>query len=121
MEALASVPMEAWATARLVAARAVRLLSLGYPANDYFQAVREDRTPELPAAAPSATVVYRSGHTVWRMSLTPPMERVLGALLAGKPLEGALDLAGEAAAEHVTAWFREWIASGLFVAIDRPT
>ncbi|MGH7297592.1 MAG: HvfC/BufC family peptide modification chaperone [Polyangiaceae bacterium] len=117
MEALAAVPMEAWATARLVAARALRLLSLAYPANDYYQAVRDGGAPTVPAAGPSAVVVYRSGPTVWRMGLTPPMQRVLAALLAGEPLDGALDRAGDVPAEHVTAWFREWIASGLFVAI----
>ena len=109
METLATVPMGAWGTARLVAAKAVRLLSLAYPANDYFQAVRDEESPDAPAARATATVVHRSGRTVWRMGLTPPMQRVLGALLAGKPLEGALDLAGDVPAEHVTAWFREWV------------
>ena len=52
------------------------------------------------------------------MRLTPAMHGVLAALLAGRPLESALDLAGAAPAEHVTTWFREWVSSGLFVAIE---
>ena len=119
MERLAAIPMEAWAGARLVASRALRLLDLQYPANDYFQAVRDDEPHDVPGpGGPSATVVYRSGHTVWRMGLTPPMHRVLAALVGGKPLEAALSLAGDGPPERVSAWFREWVSSGLFVAVD---
>jgi hypothetical protein len=118
MENLAAIPMDAWATARLLPARAVRLLALGYPANDYFQAVRDGHAPPLPGPQPSATVVYRSGPTVWRMGLTPPMHRVLAALLGGQPLEAALSLAGDESPERLTAWFREWVSSGLFVGVD---
>jgi hypothetical protein len=118
MESLAAVPEEAWAGAHLVASPALRLLTLGHPANDYFQAVRDGHAPAIPAPGASATVVYRSGLTVWRMGLTPPMHRVLTALVAGARLESALALAEGEPPEQVTAWFREWVSSGLFVAID---
>jgi hypothetical protein len=119
-EALAAVPPEAWGDVRLTASKAVRLLSFDHPVNDYFQAVRDEKQPAVPGPAPSSTVVYRSGRTVWRLGLTPAMERVLAALLAGEPLEQALDRAGDAPPEHVTAWFREWMASGLFVGVTPP-
>jgi hypothetical protein len=118
MEALAAVPMEAWGGARLASSRALRLLTLAHPANDYFQAVRDGRSPAIPGPSPSAAVVYRSGWTVWRMSLTPPMHRVLAALVGGEPLETALSLAGDEPPEQVTAWFREWVSSGLFVGVE---
>jgi hypothetical protein len=118
LEDLAAVPAEGWATARLVPSRAVRILTLDYPANDYFQAVREGNTPPLPERAPSATAVYRSGHAVWRMGLTPTMHRVLDALVAGELLEAALALAGDEPPEQVTAWFREWVSGGLFVGVE---
>jgi hypothetical protein len=118
MESLAAVAEEAWGAAHLVASRALRLLTLQYPANDYFQAVRDGHAPATPAPAASATVVYRSGPTVWRMGLTPPMLRVLSALVAGEPLEGALSLAEGEPPERVTAWFREWVSSGLFVGVE---
>jgi hypothetical protein len=118
MERLAAVPAEGWATARLVASRAVRLLDLEYPVNDYFQAVRDGNAPAPPGRQPSATAVYRSGHAVWRMGLTPTMHRVLAALVAGDLLEGALALAAEESPERVTAWFREWVSSGLFVGVE---
>jgi hypothetical protein len=89
-----------------------------HPANDYFQAVRDGHAPAIPGPGASATVVYRSGLTVWRMGLTPPMHRVLAALVGGEPLEPALSLAEGEPPEQVTAWFREWVSSGLFVAVE---
>ena len=118
MEDLAAVPMEGWPTARLLPSRAVRILTLEYPANDYFQAVRDGKAPPLPERAPSATAVYRGGHAVWRMGLTPAMHRVLAALVGGELLEAALALAGDEPPEQVTAWFREWVSGGLFVGVD---
>ena len=117
MEKLAAIPMDAWGTARLTASKALRLLTFQYPVNEYFQAVKDGGVPSIPSPAPSAAVAYRSGRTVWRMSLTPPMQRVLAALVAGDALEAALDLAGGEPAENVTAWFRECVSSGLFVAV----
>jgi hypothetical protein len=118
MESLGAIPEDAWGTARLVASPALRLLSLSHPANDYFQAVRDGHSPAIPAPAASATVVYRSGTTVWRMGLTPPMHRVLAALVAGEPLEASLSLAEGVPPEELTRWFREWVSSGLFVAVE---
>jgi hypothetical protein len=104
--------------AHLVASPGLRLLTLGHPANDYFQAVRDGHVPAIPTLGASATVVYRSGLTVWRMGLTPPMHRVLAALVGGVPLEAALALAEGEPPEQVTAWFREWVSSGLFVGVE---
>ncbi len=125
MESLAAVPEDGWSSAHLVPSKALRLLTLAYPANDYYKAVRDweaagegGAPPALPAAAASATVVYRSGTTVWRMGLTPPMHRVLEALVAGQPLEPALALAEGVPPEQLSAWFREWVSSGLFVAVE---
>jgi hypothetical protein len=126
LEGLRDVPMEAWATARLVPNSAFRLLRFASPVNAYFQAVREGKSPPLPAADPSATVVYRSGATVWRMDLTVPMFEVLSALVAGETLATSLARAEaslcaideQEAAERVLSWFREWVGSGLFVRVD---
>jgi hypothetical protein len=122
-EALRDVPATAWAGVRLTATPALALLRFDHPVNEYFQAFREGKSPSVPALAPSATVVYRSGPTVWRMDLTEPMVEVLSALVAGDTLASALgraesSLAGldvSAVAAQVTTWFREWVAHGLFV------
>jgi hypothetical protein len=126
LENLQGVPADAWAGARLVANTAIVLRRFEYPVNAYFQQVRDGQQPPIPAAAPSATVVYRSGPSVWRMDLTPPMFAVLSALVAAEPLATALGraeehMAGEdpaAVGDRVSHWFREWIASGLFVRVE---
>jgi hypothetical protein len=117
MDRLAAIAMEAWAGATFVASRAVRLLHTAYPVNDYFQAVRDERAPAIPAAAPAATAVYRGGTTVWRMGLAPPMAAVLEALVAGEALGAALTHAEGTPPHQVMASFREWIEGGLFVDV----
>jgi hypothetical protein len=125
IEALDRMPADGWAAARLEPNTAFRLLRFEYPVNEYFQAVRDRADPTVPNAALSATVVYRSGPTVWRMDLTPPMFEVLSALCTGETLGASLGraenaLAGAAPveiAQRVTHWFREWVASGLFVRV----
>ena len=90
IEALGQVPPDAWAGARLVANTALRLQRFDHPVNAYFQQVRDGGALDVPTPRPSATVVYRSGATVWRMDLTVPMFEVLQGLLAGEALAVAL-------------------------------
>jgi hypothetical protein len=126
LEGLQAVPLEQWAGARLVRNSAFVLLRSDYPVNAFFQSFREGRRPAIPVAEPSATVVYRSGPTVWRMDLTVPMFEVLSSLAAGENLATALSRAepvlmgvSEAeAAQRVLAWFREWVTSGLFTRVE---
>jgi hypothetical protein len=122
LAALGDVPPERWAGARLESTPALRILCAAYPVNAFYQAVRDGKQPAIPDAAPSATAVYRSGPTVWRMDLTPPMLALLTGLTSGATLADALDGATasfgdepeEAAAQRVMGWFREWVSSGLF-------
>jgi hypothetical protein len=125
VEGLQHIPAGLWGDARLIANTALRLLRFAYPVNAYFQSFRDGAYPPIPSAEESATVVYRSGPTIWRMDLTGPMFDVLSALLAGNPLGEALGRA-EASLVHlgeqetvarVTFWFREWVSSGLFVRV----
>ncbi|MBV9947252.1 MAG: putative DNA-binding domain-containing protein, partial [Myxococcales bacterium] len=126
VDGLREVPLEAWAEARLTPNSAFRLLTFDHPVNAYFQAFREERDPAIPAPERAATAVYRSGRTVWRMDLTPPMHDVLSALATGETLEASLARAesglaeadDEQAAARVLGWFREWVQSGLFARID---
>jgi hypothetical protein len=127
LEGLRDLPPEAWVGARLVPNGALRMLRFAHPVNAYFQAYREGSDPTLPGSEPSATVVYRSGPTVWRMDLTVPMYDILSALVAGEPLAAALGRAESAlagmdpaeASQRVTHWFREWVSGGLFSAVER--
>jgi len=119
LEQLAGIAPDAWDSVRLGSGAGVKLLRLAHPANDYFQAVRDDREPAMPEPGPSATLVHRKGWVVWRSDLTPPMSGVLEALLSGASLGEALaSLAdGRDGEEHdVGTWFRDWVSSGVFAS-----
>jgi hypothetical protein len=126
MTGLGAVPASRWADARLVATPAFRLLRSGYPVNRYFQAFREGDAPLVPEPEASAVVVYRSGPTIWRMDISDAAFDLLHALTSGQSLAASLESAsaalsgvdeGEAAA-RVSAWFRDWVSSGLFSGVE---
>jgi hypothetical protein len=128
LEALGNVAPERWADARLVPTPALVVVRSEYPVNAYYQAARDGRRPAVPSAERSATAVYRSGPTVWRMDLSVPMLGLLERLTSNETLAASLDGATAAfddvpedvAAQRVTAWFREWVASGLFAGVVWP-
>jgi hypothetical protein len=128
MSALAAVPAKRWPEAVLGPTPALRLLHTRYPVNRYYQAFREGAAPPVPPAEASTVAVYRSGATVWRMDLGPPAAALLEALASGKSLgaaleEGAAQLGGRSeseAAATVSRWFQDWVASGLFCAVEVP-
>jgi hypothetical protein len=127
-ETLAAIPVERWVEARLPAGGAVRIVRSDYPVNAFFHAFKQEQepSPEDFTRNPSATAVYRTDMTLWRMSLTPAMATLLESLFAGRPLGAALEtlevgLTPEDATEaerNVMAWFREWVAAGFFERID---
>jgi hypothetical protein len=126
LESLGGIPADRWADARLVATRACRLLRFAYPVNAYFQAFRDGQHPAVPEARPSAVAVYRSGPTIWRMDLGDAAFALLTALTSGQSLGASLDAAAAAlsdvaegvAAQSVTQWFQDWVASGLFAGVE---
>jgi Putative DNA-binding domain len=125
LDDLREIQADAWAGARLAPNTALRLLRLQYPVNAYFQAFRDGNDPRIPSTEASATAVYRSGPTVWRWDLSPAMIDVLSALIAGETLGESLaraaphvvSLSEAEATGQVMGWFREWVASGLFVTV----
>jgi hypothetical protein len=132
-EELARYPMEAWSDARLLPSHTLRICRFDYPVNAFFQAFKNDETPQVPAPAPLALAVYRQGFTLWRMVLTPTMADLLEDLVGGATLGDAVgamekrirdpDALSEAARD-VMAWFSSWVQGGFFrgVAIaDRPS
>jgi hypothetical protein len=108
-----------WPRVVLSASPSLRFHKFDYPVNAFLQAFREGKEPPLPEREPSATAIYRSGFTIWRMEFTKSMARVLSALLEGRPLGEAMgEAAGEEDAEpdaaDVRIWFRDWIEGGFF-------
>ena len=125
---LQALPPERWTEARFVASGAVRLHRFEHPVNAYYQACLESgEAGEAPSRAASAVVVYRCDVKIWRMDLTPTMERILSPLLAGEPFGNVLasleaEVTDPALAEELgrslTVWFREWAQSGIFDRIE---
>ena len=126
-DALATIPAAGWQTARLVPSRGLRLLGFDHPVNDFYQAFRDDRAPELPAPAPTATAVYRQGLSLWRMGLEPRAALLLKDLLSGVPLAVAVatletrcQAAGtsEELARLLPQWLGSWVQSGFFRGVE---
>ncbi len=123
---LEGAPPERWEKARFLASKTVRLLRFTHPVGDFYQASLDEESPPVPAAAPSAVLVYRRDTQVWRMSLSPTMLAVLAPLLGGETLgrtlsslEASLTSAAEAGevAVNLHGWFREWADAGIFAAV----
>lgn len=126
-DALATIPAVRWQTARLLPSRGLRLLSFDYPVNDFFQAFRDERAPEMPGRAPTATVVYRQGLALWRMGLEPQAALLLKDLLSSVPLavavatlEARSHAAGtsEELARQLPHWLGSWVHSGFFRGVE---
>jgi hypothetical protein len=119
---LASVAPEQWATATLVANPSLQILRLAFPINTYYHAFKQDQEPKIPDPEPSIVAIYRTGRSVWRLPLTPPMALLVESLATGFSLGDALtrvapSLTGTSAANaagRITTWFRDAISSGLF-------
>jgi hypothetical protein len=124
-EAVAAVPAEAWAAARLRPIAAFRLLALRYPANAYVQSLRRKghRHPG-PLRKDVWLAVYRRNYGVRRLELSRPAYRLLLELTAGASLGQAVAAAalrrGRSAAgpTQLYRWFRAWMAKGLFQRIE---
>lgn len=124
-DALRGLGPEDFARATLVASPALRVLRFDYPVNRFYQAFCVDGAPDLPAPEASAVAAHRSGLSVYRLELEPPMRVLLAALTNGETLARALaalerELSPEElglAQERVSEWFGAWIASGFFTAL----
>ena len=72
---------------------------------------------------PGGIAVYRRTYRVNRLDLSPPAHALLEALAAGAPLGEAVGRViarrgrPRVAAEDLFAWFREWVAAGIFRAV----
>jgi hypothetical protein len=126
-DALLTIPAARWQTARLLPSRSLRLLGFDYPVNDFFQAFREERAPEMPARAPTATAVYRQGLALWRMGLDLRAALLLKDLVSGVPLSAAVATlesrskaagTGEDLARLLPQWLGAWVQSGFFRGVE---
>jgi hypothetical protein len=125
-QALQRLRPEDWAHARLVPSPALRVLCLSHPVNRFYSAFREGNRPDLPASAPTAVAVHRTGLSLYRLDLEPPMAILLAELAAGTPLGAAIErlertLLPEVLAtlpERLPEWFGAWIGAGFFTSLE---
>jgi hypothetical protein len=123
-DALAAVPPEAWESARLVPTPAFRLLALDYNAPAWLDTLRnEDHEHPLPRRRPGWVAVCRRDYAVYRVPLTRPAHRLLGALAEGHTVGESVELCLQRSrprptGDQVFAWFREWAQAGVFQAVE---
>lgn len=123
---IAAVPPEAWEAARLRPIPAFRLLAFRYPVNAYLQSVRDEDHDHHPKARAKAAwvAVYRRDYAVCRLDLTQPAHDLLADLARGERLGDAIAAAlrrpgrRRPSEDDLFRWFREWVAGGVFAAID---
>jgi hypothetical protein len=120
---LLSVPAEAWDGARLVPSAALRLLELGWNANEWLDSTKDDgHDHPRPRKRATRVVIFRQGYAVYRRELSPSAFRLLADLVSGLPVGEALAAAlrrrGAPGPEALTRWFRDWAADGAFTRIE---
>ncbi len=122
---LLAVPAEAWDRARLVPSAPLRLLELGWNANEWLDSTKDDRHEHpRPRRRASRIVIFRRDYAVYRRELSPSGYRLLADLVAGlrvgEALSAALRRRGAPGPEALTRWFRDWAADGVFTRIELP-
>jgi hypothetical protein len=125
-DSLASIPMEAWPTARLQPIQAMRLLRLHYPVQSFLDAFRRDEHEPEPSPRPTWVLCYRSNWALRRRDLGEARGRLLERILAGAALGEALESAAAAAADaefdallaDLRSCFETWFSEGLFVSVS---
>jgi len=116
-DAIAAVPANAWTTVRLRPVKALRLLALRYPVNDYLNAIWASEPMPRLARKNTWLAISRRNYTLARTPLTGPAFHVLSALIEGRTLAEAL--AGRRLKQdQLFAWFRDWVAAGIFHRVE---
>ena len=123
-EAVKAVPPDAWETARLKPIEAFQLLEFDYPVSKYLGWVdKENPKPKL-VEKKTWVVAYRQDYSVRRIDLSNPAYELLSALAGGKTVGEAIVgvMTGKwrpaVKQAHLFEWFRDWMAEGLFQAVE---
>jgi hypothetical protein len=124
-EAVAAVPPERWAEVRLRPIAALRLLALRYPVSAYVDSMdRKAHRHASPRRKDAWLAVFRRDYRVQRLELSRPAYDLLSDLAAGRLLGEAVTAAarrrgsGAARETELYRWFRQWMASGMFMGLE---
>jgi hypothetical protein len=120
-EEILAIDPERWPKVRLTTVPCLRLLSLRFPLNDYYTAIKSGGEAPLPQAADSWLAITRRNYVVRRYSLTRPQFILLTELQRGKTVGEAIAAAATAysgdvdqLAADLRDWFRTWSAAPMF-------
>jgi hypothetical protein len=120
---LEAVPPEGWDALRLVPSAALRLVELGWNANQWLDSTKDDQHDHpKPRRREAWVAVFRQSYAVYRRELSRPAFRLLSDLASGLPVGQALAAAagrgGVPDPEALTRWFQEWASDGLFTRLE---
>lgn len=122
VEHLRAIPPEDWGRTRFVPAPCLVLLSFRFPVSSFYGAARAGTVPSVPDPAPSWMALSRRDYIVRRFDLSKPQSDLLGALIAGECLEGAIQTCVDANPEHedviaadIESWFQLWAMEQFFI------
>ncbi len=121
---LQQISPEQWPALRLIPVCCLRLLAFEFPVSEYFTAFRKDLNPEIPHPQRSYLAVFRRDYIVRRFPLSRIQFQLLSALLDGKPVGQAIELAAqevddlEQFAAQLRQWFQDWGTAGFFNRIE---
>jgi hypothetical protein len=116
-EEIAAVPQDAWERARLRPIAAFRLLAFEYPVSQYIGAVDEENAFPQIRKRKTWVAAYRKNYRVHRLDLSRQAHQLLSLLVAGQTVGEALT-AVPVPQSRLFEWFRDWVAEGLFRAVE---
>jgi hypothetical protein len=122
---LLSIDPQRWPQARLTPVPCLRLLSLRFPLNDYYTAVKQGHEPKMPAATDSWLAITRRDYIVRRYQLNRTQFVLLNELRSGQTVGQAIAAAAETCAgpteslsNDIRNWFQTWAAAPMFAAVE---
>jgi hypothetical protein len=121
IESVADLGEEQWARLRLTPIRALRLLTLGYPAHEFMQAIRGNEVPPSFRRRQTHLIVYRRDYRLFHLAVSAPAFALFQSLAERATLGEAMDCmfrAGGGSSEQVFAWFRHWFTERLFRSVE---
>lgn len=118
---LLRIPAEQWPLARLEPAPCLRLLSLRFPVNQFYTAIRNGDEPGPPLPGASYVALTRIDYVVRRFDLSQTQFELLESLANGTTVGDAVARAAAYAPEDfdqfardLRTWFQDWAAAGFF-------
>jgi hypothetical protein len=116
-----------WQASRLIPVPCLQLLTLRFPANKYYRAVRKRKQPAIPLPRRTYLAVTRREFVVRHYQFPRLQHLLLTALVSGQTVGDAIQTTADAAGAQLSRlpgllhkWFRNWTAEGFFLRIETP-